>query len=369
MVLGGYGLRRFLVEKWLSGDLKPVMLVSRGVGVGKSSIVYESARDYAEVLGLDFYVVNDEEVVDVKGGGVCLVDFDLLTVEAYDLRGIPVPDGDVFRYVFHNVRRLLENKDLHIILFFDDVSWVRNVSVRVALNRVVLKRVLAGVRLHERTFIVGACNLNVRLEEPVRDRFEWVEVGEPSVEDWLRFMDEFYGDGWFKEVGMFLSVYPDALMYKGSRELVFDSPRGWSDLAVRLYKLERYKGRLDELEILNIARGYVSSESASKFVAWLKVRSEVGDDVDVYFEDVSRYMGLRTELRVFVLEQYLSKNKNNLIRLRDVLVRLYDVSREEFVLAWSLLDGRVKRELIKLLPKNIVRECIEVVRLVRDVGV
>ena len=363
----GYGLRRYLVKKWLSGDDYPIMLVSEGVGVGKSSIVRQASKDLAKELGLNFVEVSDEYFYGIPKRPLILLDVNLLTMEAWDLRGVPKVEGSRFRYARHFVEQIFDIDDAVFVILFDDFSWVTNQSVRVVFNRVLIKRELFGRPLPDEAYIVATANNNIRLEEPLRDRFEWVFVDSPTVNEWIAYMDEMFGDAWYRLVGAFLKTNPNALLWKEAQcgEFVFDSPRSWTGLARRLHHYERKFGISTIDEIKDIVFGFVSKESGAKFLAWLAVQREVGD-VFKYFEDFDRYVELRPDLKPFIIQQYVNE-ENNIIRLRDVLVKLAEIDGEGFLMAWGLMPLEKKRKVLTKLPNSIIDKYSDIIRLYREV--
>ena len=366
MVLSGYSLRKYLFEKWISGDTSATLLVSDAVGIGKSSIVREAVMDLARYWNLEFHEISDESPEFPEKPSVIFMSFNLLTTDIIDLRGVPKISGNTYYLVPSKLSRIFEF-GFPLVVLFDDVSWVRNASVRSALFRIILNREFQGVRFHDKTFLVATANNNLKLEEPLRDRFEWVEVGNPSVVDWIGYMNEVYGSEWYRTVGAFLTAFPSALYWKPDQKhlSVFDSPRSWSLLSRRLYLLEKYRERLLEpKEILSIAKGFVSSESAGKFVAFLSTKL-LSQDPEQYFKDIHKFETLDFSQKALLIESYFA-NVNNSSDALEGLMFLYDVSREYFVLAWSFLKPDIKQKVLSRLPNNILSEVAHIIRLSKE---
>ena len=138
--------------------------------------------------------------------------------------------------------------------------------------KVVRDYKIGDVALNKRAFVVAASNtaqyssLVTSLPKPLRDRFDFIEVEAPSLEDWADWMDEMYGrESWDREVLAYLYWKPSDFLANVS-DTVEDSgyeppatPRGWTYTALAFAMAKRSGGSEEMLH--SIAKGSLDAQA------------------------------------------------------------------------------------------------------------
>lgn len=344
----GYGLREYLLEKLLSGDSTPTLLVG-DVGVGKSTIVEEAIIDLAKHFGREWYIIrNDVSIPQVKSGSAVLLYVDLIAVDVFELRGIPDKSvSGIFKYQFPPLHAILSRQDIYVAILFDDVDYVRNKSVISALNKILLNKVIFGVERDVPIFLTG--NSDYNLNDAILSRIERIEVDVPSVDDWIKYMDEFYDGIWFRPIGEFLKENPAYIGVEKANGRI-SCPRQWTNLALRLYKLSMISDLTPE-KIYRVARGYVVEQHANELFKWLVVSSSNVTGDEVFDEQV--FNSLTPTERVFAIEKAVAKYGNDVKELLRIINVLSNVSVEYLFVLLMKLDKKTKQKLVGYLPKEV----------------
>ena len=138
--------------------------------------------------------------------------------------------------------------------------------------KVVRDYKIGDVALNKRAFVVAASNtaqynsLVTSLPKPLRDRFDFIEVEAPSLEDWADWMDEMYGrESWDREVLAYLYWKPSDFLANVS-DTVEDSgyeppatPRGWTYTALAFAMAKRSGGSEEMLH--STAKGSLDAQA------------------------------------------------------------------------------------------------------------
>ncbi|WP_048191445.1 ATP-binding protein [Pyrolobus fumarii] len=244
--------------------VNPVVLVG-APGVGKTSLVREAARRYAEERGLVFVDLTSGVVsvdgckgplhdVRVRRCLVRLVERDpdrfmlfyrmvMSHVLPEDLLGVPRVDSETSTVVYHKPLpvHLMTVEGVHGVLFLDEVSSVARDDVRSLLYAMLDERRVGDVVLSSRVFIVASGNRlgdddSVEpLPAPIVNRAVVVHVVPPSIEEWGEYMDGRYERWWSDALG-YLLLRPSLFQGRPARSRLtgydsFPSPRSWEKLA------------------------------------------------------------------------------------------------------------------------------------------
>jgi len=294
-------------------------------GVGKSSLQYLAIKDVAGILskvrGVDIGVakvslrITHEEAAELAGKAargelIPYLHIYLPQTRIWHLEGTPSP-ADYFvvvegRKVHYNLWRL----DPFMIPFLDYTDLIKDVrqavtpllvidefnmgrrDVREALFQLARSAELGRAKLNPLTVITLLGNTpesNIYAEEelpaPLVNRAMRFIVSKPSLDGWLAFMNEVYGNKWAQEVGGFLLVNEKYLFHRDSadKEVVI-TPRTWTQLAVRLHALKLMlsdghgfidgRGRFWRYAEL-LTHGLLTKDVADEFYAFLRGLSAV----------------------------------------------------------------------------------------------
>ena len=186
----------------VTGRVPHAVMIWGPAGIGKSSIVAQCARRH----GLEF--------VDVR----------LSQLAPTDLRGLPVPDGTVSRWL---PPEFLPTGGSGV-LFLDELNMAPPTMQGVA-QQLILDRRVGSYRLPDGWFVWAAGNRKedratvFDMPAPLANRFLHLDVG-PDLESFLRFGAEASLD---ERVAAFLSFRPQLLHALDPKRPAWPSPRSW----------------------------------------------------------------------------------------------------------------------------------------------
>jgi len=372
-------------------------------GVGKSSLQYLAIRDVAGILskvrGRDVGVakvslrITHEEAAElagrvVRGELIPYLHIYLPQTKIWHLEGTPSPADNFVvvegRKVPYNLWRL----DPFMIPFLDYTDLVKDAGravtpllvidefnmgrrdVREALFQLARSAELGKAKLNPLTVITLLGNTpesNIYAEEelpaPLVNRAMRFIVSKPSLDGWLAFMNEVYGDKWFQEAGGFLLVNEKYLFYRdeADREVVV-TPRTWTQLAARLYALKRMLlekyGLVDGkdkfwryAEIL--IYGFLPKDVAGEFYAFLRSLSAV-KLADV-IKDPSMLEGMDRNLVAYILVKASTTLMSKYRELGDwkERERILATLRDMFMHARKVIGNEVLGIIVTSMPEPV----------------
>lgn len=244
------------------------LFVHGSIGIGKSDTVKKVAQDIAKQQNMDFIDHMEQD------GKFCFVDVRISQLDPTDLRGIPIADGNVTKWLIPNW--LPQKEKSKGILFFDELNTAPP-SIQASCYQLILDRRLGDYELPKGWLIVSAGN---RLEDkanifdlpaPLSNRFIHIELETPDIDAWLEWGIKNDID---TRVLTFLKFKPQFL-YKfdeKTKEKAFPTPRTW-EFTSRLIKDNE---NLEELDIL-IASS-VGEAISLEMTAYIKLKSKL--DID-----------------------------------------------------------------------------------------
>ena len=167
-------------------------------GIGKSYTIKQLAKELAKEEKREYVEWNNlsrEEklkVIENNKKYFVLVDQRALQFDLGDFK-LPKFDNDngTFEWTIPLVYKLLCKKDTKGILFFDEFNLAPP-SIQGMFYQIINDRQIGEHRISDGVFVVGAGN---RLEDkanvyemsaPLLDRFEHIELGVPSLEEWTK---------------------------------------------------------------------------------------------------------------------------------------------------------------------------------------
>ena len=184
---------------------KKPLVIAGGVGIGKTDLIYEIARE----LEFDTFVPEH-----------------LSQVSPVDVRGCLVPDREKGLSVWYPPARF-PTKGTGIY-FLDEIDKADQETRRACLQ-LLTERQIGGVKLGDDIALIGACNRpedDVTAEtfnEAFRSRVSWY-VLDHDVDEWCRYASH---NDFAEEVIGFMKFDPSWLHKKGG-DLAMPTPRTWT---------------------------------------------------------------------------------------------------------------------------------------------
>ncbi len=342
-------VKEVLKVYWDVGDRRSVLLLGAS-GIGKTTLVYELAREIANAEELEFVEVQNGQDVPDRDGVFLFYSLNLSTKQPYDLDGIPRDvNGDVFRYkVLEAFKKMKGRKG---ILFLDEVTQVARDDMHSALYSLFQFRKAGDMYLGDDVWVIGAGNrredskLVRELSDPEINRVKVINVKKPDIDEWKDWMDENF-DEWDRTVYAFLKRFPKyAHMPSGKGRTLEQWPsfRNWTDVAVYGPKIAE---KSEKAYIAHVV-GLVGVSVGAEFLAFRKLKDSIPA-----FEDVLKNPAILGNLRVE--EQYLfAAEMASKVQDEDVLRKAEKVfswlarnKSELFMLVWEMLGKDMKRKVM-----------------------
>ena len=135
------------------------------------------------------------------------------------------------------------------VLFLDEFLNESRPHMQAATYRIVRDRKLGDTALNPGVLVIAASNelehssLSSALPTPLRDRFDWVTVDTPSLDEWSAYMDAKYCGRWDRRIlyylksrpGEFLTNFMDSTEDNGITPPA--TPRGWTHVALEFWEI------------------------------------------------------------------------------------------------------------------------------------
>ena len=332
-------MKTLLLELWEGEEAEESnsILLLGPPGIGKSTAVREVAEELAEMKGLHFYEYDDTEAQKILQDDKAFVflDLRLTEVEPSDLIGIPRDVDGAVAY-----KPLLWARVLHErpgVLFLDELTNVQRLDVISASYKIILDRRAGFVKFHPEVKIVAAGNrpeessVANMLPAPLINRFLVIDVDPPTIQGWANWMTKTYEDRWDTMVYGFLMAFKDEDYFikvpKEPETLEnFPTPRSWTGLALKLYRLTK-GGKIPRENFRDVIVGSVGSEVGYKFIGFVKTRV----DLNALLNNPAMFNELNTEAK-YMTSLMLASNIQKSIKKKaemQKILKLVDVMTEE----------------------------------------
>jgi hypothetical protein len=320
-------------------ELQSVLLIGKP-GVGKTVGVSLLARRLAEKTGREFVNLKKEwwryeEVMQNPEKYFILLDFAVTHVEPTDLSGFPRTDGkDYVTYMPLEYVKVFSHPSAAGVLFLDEITLDTRIDRKSAELKILDEKQFGFRTLSPKVLLVTAGNTDedVGLAEPLPDpvlrgRVMRIYIKPPSVEEWMQFMNEQYGEKWDKKVAAFLLLYRQYLWVKADDDAGYDprpSPRSWTKLARLLYLTSKADVDDDELDVL--INSLISGQEATLFKTFYKT---IVPSIDEIRSGLKNWVDLPLEAKYLLTVQMAQKDPDELVeKYYEILLEMARVDRE-----------------------------------------
>jgi hypothetical protein len=355
-----------------NGEEVPSILLLGKPGVGKTFGLRTLARILAETLGKEFVDLKREwwrydEIMENPEKYFAFLDFSVTHVEPTDLSGFPRTDGkDYVSYLPLEYVKLFSHPKAYGMLFLDEITLDNRVDRKSAEYKILDEHQFGFRTLSPTVMLVSAGNTDkdISLAEPLPDpilrgRVMRFYIRPPTVDEWIQFMNEEYGDKWDNRVGVFLKRWPDLLWVQYQDDAGYDpraSPRNWTKLAVLLYCMKKaddgavdkfrslVRGSFSDIEVDNsvIIDSLISGNEAQLFKDFIATQVPSLDELRI---NAGVWKQLSLEAKYLITSMLAQKTVDELSeKYVDILYAMAEADREFVELLKNLLarDKRIQ---------------------------
>jgi hypothetical protein len=219
----------------------------------------------------------------------------------------------------------------------------------------------------------GNTDKDISLAEPLPDpilrgRVMRFYIRPPTVDEWIQFMNEEYGDKWDNRVAVFLKRWPDLLWVQYQDDAGYDpraSPRNWTKLAVLLYcmnnsadgeKVDKLRNtmrkifgdvRTDDTVLID---SLISGNEAQLFKDFIATQVPSLDELKV---NVNIWKQLSLEAKYLITSMLSQKSLDELSeKYIDILYVMSEVDREFIELLKNLLPREKRTQFVTRMARR-----------------
>jgi len=342
-------------------------------GIGKSLFVVEWAKKKARQMGLEFVDVdriNPEDVekyIEEADKYFVFKDCRLTSMDPVDLSGLPRSVGSKYVAFLPLATARLLNACAGI-LFLDEFCNESRPNMLSAAFKIVRDYKIGDMVLNQKAFVIAASNtaetssLATSLPKPLRDRFDFIEVEAPEINDWIEWMNEKYGNYWDKRAAAYLLWKPSGFLANITDNVQDNgyeppaTPRGWTYVAVAFKKAaQRGDGEL----LASMARGKLGRVGES-FIAFLRNKVPSFEELVRRPEVMSEFNIEQKYLAAVTVAEAVKRSKAKIAAAKPFLEFVAGSDDREFVMAlFTLLPRELRREVYSAVRDNEkIVECI-----------
>jgi hypothetical protein len=337
-------------------------------GIGKSMFIAHWARRQARNLGLEFVdadTINPEDVekyLEDAGKYFVFKDCRLTSLDPVDLSGQPRPvNGRYVAFLPLATAKLLSA--CAGVLFLDEFCNESRPNMLASAFKIVRDYKIGDMALNPRAFVIAASNtaetssIVTSLPKPLRDRFDFIEVEAPKLEDWADWMDETYGrERWDREVLAYLYWKPSDFLANIS-DTVEDNgyeppatPRGWTYVALAFAMAKQGGG--SEETFHSIARGKLGRVGET-LMAFLSNKVPPFEELVKRPQIISRFKIEQKYLAAITVAEAINIQPKNIAKAIQFLEYVAEVDDREFISAlFAFLERPRRRDLYRAVQDN-----------------
>ncbi len=326
-------------------QIKRPVFIHGTIGIGKSSVVKQTAQRLADNMGLGW--IEGEPDGEDKFG---FIDVRVTQLEPSDLRGLPTFEqvGDFKTTKWITPNWLPKNPKSKGILFFDELN-LATPSIQASCYQLINDRRIGDYVLPIGWLIVSAGNTtndrsNVyELNSALLNRFAHLELLPPNKDEWVKWALENEID---TNIISFIEFRPSLLFTfdKNAKSKAFATPRSW-DFCSQLIK----NAKTDENKFI-FASSCVGEGVATELMAFIKLSKKIDiNEILAKPEKVKEIkdISLKFSLLGALAEKYRTDKKN----LDKVVAVCPHLEAEFGILLLRYLKG-TRKEFIADLRKN-----------------
>ena len=349
-------------------------------GIGKTEVIEQFAIQEAKNEGrifINFHEVKNRidvilDIINYPDRYYIYVDLVVTTLNPEDLLGYPkvhnVNGFTFFTYEPPIWARLLSLDNISGLLFIDELTNVNRPDVIAAAYKVVLERKVGFVKLNNNVRIIAAGNapehssIAKLLPTPLINRLIKIDVEPPTIDEWINYMRNRFGDNWDKRVVAYLNTFPEDFIELPNEVETLDNfatPRSWTKVALLNLDSSRYT--------LELLIGILGKRIGTKFYAF--ITKPIPEVIELLNnpEIFNKFDNEQKAMICWSISQFLEKNIHEIISSKEILLKLKnlfnylkDVSMEYIVLILKMLRKDIKRFLLNI-PE------LELIDLVKDI--
>lgn len=348
-------------------------------GIGKSEFVKEWAMRKAMELGLEFIdadTILPEEVDEYEENSdryFVFKDCRLTGMDPVDIMGQPRPVNSKYVTFLPLATARLLNACAGV-LFLDELFNENRQNMIANAFKIVRDYKIGEIALNPRAIVIAASNtaqyssIVGSCPKPLRDRFDFIEVDPPTLEDWARWMDATYGsDAWDREVLAYLYWRPSDFLTNIEERPDDDgieppaTPRGWSYVALA-FKLARAK-RANEEILYSIAKGKLGRVGES-LMAFLRNKVPSFDELVKRPEVIRSFNIEQKYLAAVTVAEAINANSKKIAEAKPFIVYVAEADDREIMAAlFSFLKPEKRREVY-----NAVKDILAVYNCLAATG-
>lgn len=345
-------------------------------GIGKSVFTRSWAMRKAKELKLQFVdadAILPEDVdkyLEEREKYFVFKDCRLTSMDPVDVSGQPrAVNGKYVMFLPLAVARLLNA--CAGVLFLDEFLNEGRPNMLANAFRIVRDYKIGDVALNPKAMVVAASNtaqyssIANAIPRPLRDRFDFVEVEAPTLDDWADWMDETYGrEKWDREILAYLYWKPSDFLANVADTVEDDgyeppaTPRGWSYTSLAFALVKRNGGSQEML--YSIAKGKLGRVGET-LMAFLANKVPPFEELAKAPQVIRNFKVEQKYLAAMTVAEAINKNAKNIEKAKLFIEYVAEVDDREFVSAlFAFLERSKRREVFNAVKNNqTVLKCLE----------
>jgi len=355
-----------------SGYRNKVQLDVKGhPGIGKSQVIYQTAVKIAKSMNLQFFDWNKDNHDDINIKEIkkyfFFADIRLHQMDPTGLLGIPDISGDYVEWKPIKLFKLLSNKGVNGIIFFDEANLAQD-SVLASAYSIIQDSQIGDVHISDLIMKISAGNLpddgcNVT-EEPsaLHNRRMNYILGNPNINIWNDWANKNNID---QRVIAFVNWNSQMLFSFDEKKSdnAFPTPRTWEYVSNMISDIKEN----DMIELFS--SGLVGEDAARQFVSFLRLKvtipiSDLLDDPKLLkkYKEEKDFLGIKYIIISNMIDGYENK-KSYLDNCMNLALEFEDELLVYFVRALKFRHGKdivsylakcSNKKLIQRIGKNIL---------------
>ncbi len=337
-------------------DSKLSLLVWGKIGIGKSVLMKETAKEIAKSKNKEFLEwnkISDDKKRSLMNsenakGKFIFADLRSSQMDIGDVKGLPSFFDGVTEWKANILFKVLSQKESDGILFFDELLQAPP-TILSNLYQIILDRQVGEISLSENIGIFAGTNTITdnagvfNIPSPLANRFLHVELSIPSKKDWVNW--SFKNDidnriiAFIEFNEKYLHTYD-----KVKNNLVFSSPRSWEFLS-RLIKDNK---NIDEIEIS--AQSTIGEGVGIEFLSFIKLQKKLNiEDLLKHPEKVKNIVELSEKYALLSAVSDRIKEKPEDLPTYQAVMKLLNYLEEEFkIILMRFILTNAQEGLIKI---------------------